>query len=124
MKTIIETIPHKLHRYETVGDYWNADGINWVVVSEMGDEKMEFLVQLHEFIEQNLCRFAGISEQSITDFDVSFEAKRAPGNLDEPGFDPAAPYRRQHTIATGIETILCAELGVDFEEYGRRVDAL
>lgn len=124
MKTIIETIPHKLQRYPTVGDYWEADGINWVVVSDMGDEKMEFLIQVHEFIEQNLSRFAGIPEPEIKAFDEEFEKNRQPGNLDEPGFESNAPYRRQHTISTAIEMMLAAELGIDYKEFGRRVDAL
>lgn len=124
MRTIIDTIPHKNHRYETVGDYWEENGEQRIVVSQMDDEKMEFLVQLHEFIESSLCRFAGIKEPDVKAFDEQFEAARKEGNTDEPGFDSNAPYNRQHTIATGIEFMIAAEIGVDINKYDAAVNSL
>ena len=124
MKTIIDTIPHSKQRYETPGDYWEEGGVQQIVVSELGDEKMDFLVKLHEFIEQNLCRFRGIKETDIKLFDEEFELNRKKGNTDEPGFDSKSPYVREHTIATGIEFLVAAELGVDIKEYDKKINSL
>lgn len=124
MRTIIDTIPHSQQRYPTVGDYWDDGEVGYIVVSDLGNERMEFLIQIHEMIEKGLCRFAKIPEPKIKAFDERFEKKRKNGNTDEPGFDSKAPYRRQHTIATGVEMLLAAELGIDINEYERKVNAL
>lgn len=129
--TEIKSVPHNEHRYTgTVGDYW-YDGDNeecgelHIRVSKMSDPRFEFLVQVHEFIESHLCRFVGVKETDIQAFDKAYEARREPSDLSsEPGFDSAAPYRRQHTIATGIETMLAAELGVDWNVYCKEVENL
>lgn len=79
--------------------------------------KYEFLVALHELIEMSLCKFAGISFKSIDNFDKDFEQLRQPGDESEPGDDPKAPYAKQHLLATGVEKIVAAELGVDWKVY-------
>ena len=142
MNIIIKTIPHKEQAYETVGDYaMLPNGVLDVVVSDLGDERMEFLVGIHEAIEAGLMRFAGIPLRASTDFDVLYEAARPdadgwrdttaveaflamagedaplPTTDSEPGDHPAAPYARQHTIATAAERMLAAELGVDWHAY-------
>jgi len=142
LNIIIKAIPHKEQAYETVGDYaMLPNGVLDVVVSELGDARMEFLVGIHEAIEAGLMHFAGIPLQSSTDFDVLYEAARpdAEGWHDstavaaflaiagedaplptvdsEPGDHPAAPYRKQHTLATAAERMLAAELGVDWHAY-------
>jgi hypothetical protein len=124
MNTTIIVIPHNQQRYVTVGDYWEENGSQKIVVSQLGDEKMEFLVQLHEFIESNLCRFDGIKEPDIKAFDEKFEAARKEGNADEPGDDANAPYRIQHGIATGVERIIAALIGVDWNKYVEKVESL
>jgi hypothetical protein len=118
-------IPHDQHRYETVGDYWYpVEGEADFRVSDMGNEDFEFLVLIHELIEAHLCRKRGISEPEIKAFDEAFEAARAEGNVDEPGFDPAAPYLREHTFATVIEKLVAQELEVDWKEYDEKINSL
>lgn len=129
ISTELQSIPHNQHRYITVGDFFydNDDETKplHIRVSQMSDPRYEFLVQVHEFIEAHLCRFAGIKEPEIKAFDEAYEAKRPADDLtSEPGFDAMAPYRRQHTIATGIETMLAAELGVDWNAYAKEVESL
>lgn len=125
MKIIIETIPHDKQRYPTVGDYqYLEDGSIYITVSEMGDDKYNTLVALHELIEAKLTEWEAIKEQDITAFDVEFEKNRQEGNIDEPGFDSSAPYRKQHTIATGIELLIAAEAGVDWNQYDKVVNSL
>ena len=121
----IAIIPHEAHRYETVGDYWYPSEERMELrISDMGNEDYEFLVLIHELIEAHLCRKRGILEPDIKAFDEAFEAKRPEGNTDEPGFDPAAPYIKEHTFATKIERQLADELGVDWKEYDEVVNSL
>ena len=125
MKIIIETISHKEQAYPTVGDWRrDADGTLRIRVSEEIGDKHALLVAVHELIEVALCEDRGITMQAVDDFDKAFEAARAPGNTDEPGDDPAAPYRKEHFFATSLERLFAAELGVDWMKYGEAVDAL
>lgn len=126
MKIQIETIPHETQRYPTVGDYWDAeDGTIQVRVSNLADWRQEALVAVHEMVEMILTRHRGISEESISDFDIAFERGRERGQvLGEPGDDPRAPYRREHFFATNLERLLAAELDVDWRAYEALVDGL
>lgn len=125
MKIIIETIPSEKQRYPTVGDYrYMDDGTLYITVSDMGNEKYETLVAIHELIEERLTKWAGISEQQITDFDLYYEKRRDQGLVpedSEPGFDENAPYLREHTLATSIEMQLCAFAGISWSEYDKTV---
>jgi len=120
MRITIETIQHEHQRYDTCGD-WLFLGEPptelRIRVSHLGDWRMEALVGLHEAIEALLCRQRGISEESVTAFDKAFEG-------DEPGEDRAAPYHREHMFAYAMELALMTELGVDFNEYDEKVNAL
>lgn len=120
-----QTIPHDSHRYETVGDYFEThDHQRMILVSEMDNEDYEFLVMIHEMIEQHLCKKRGIPEELITAFDTDFESRRTLGCEDEPGDDPGAPYRKEHFFATSIERLIAAEIGVDWKKYDEKVNSL
>ncbi len=114
MSITIKTIPHSEQRYNTVGDYQTAAGATEVRISKLGDEKMETLVAMHELVELLLCKFAGVTDKQIDEFDFAFDGR-------SPGDDPTAPYHRQHIIATEIEKIMARELGVNWEEYDARI---
>ncbi len=125
MKIVIESLPHELQRYPTVGDYWEEAGADQIRVSELPDWRFEALVAVHELIEMILTRHRGIAEQAISDFDIGFEKAREEGKVfGEPGDDPRAPYQREHFFATNVERLLAAELGVDWFGYERLVDEL
>lgn len=125
----IKTIPQSEHRYETLGDYWDdPDGSTHIRVTNLKSEDSEFLVALHELIEQYLLKKRGISELDVKAFDIAFEKERAEGKWDEyaePGDDPRAPYRQEHFIAESIERITAAFIGVDwiahceFQQFGK-----
>lgn len=146
MRTIIDTIPHEAHRYSTCGDWYYATEVfccGWsrmklsdddnncptchgpmeerkvlvVLSSKLSDPRREFLIQHHELTEVKLCEQAGVTQEVVDKFDKDFEANRAEDNEDEPGDEPAAPYVRQHCIATGVERLLAAEMGVNWKEY-------
>lgn len=119
MKIIVETIPHKAQRYATVGDWFDlADGTKVILVSAMGDPKMEMLVAIHELIEQALCDARRIAETNVKAFDEAYP------DHDDPGSLPAAPYHREHMFAEYIERLVAAQLGVDWDRYSNRVKAL
>ena len=118
LKISIGTIPHKSHRYESVGD-WMEDkkGRRTIEVSEMKNEDYEFLVALHEMVEQHLCKKAGVLDCDVTAFDVQFEQNRKKGDVSEPGDHEDAPYKREHFIATNVERIVADAIGVDWKTY-------
>lgn len=125
MKIIIETIPHEKQRYPTCGDYWTEpDGTQRIVVSEMGNEDYSFLVAIHELAEWYLTQRRGITEAAIQSFDVAYEAHRGAGDVSEPGDAPDAPYQNEHNMATGIERVMAAALGVKWKEYDDTVASL
>lgn len=118
MSLIIEvkTIPQKEHRYPTLGDYVGHEKLRFIQVSDMGNAKYEFLIAMHELIEQALCLERGVPEELITKFDIEFDKS---GKEGEPGDDPLAPYHKEHVYASAIEYSLCKELGLDPNAYDR-----
>ena len=81
MKIQLRTIPHTKQKYETCGNYWvDQNGVRQIRVSDMGNEDYAFLVGLHEQIEQHLCLKRGITEESISAFDIAYEANRPEGD--------------------------------------------
>ena len=125
MKITINSIEHKDQRYPTVGDwFYEPDGSLTINVSRMQDSRYELLVAIHELIEAALCEDRGITQDAVDQFDKDFEENRHPDNLDEPGDDPRAPYRREHCFATGVERLLAAELEVDWKTYEDFLDLL
>ena len=125
MKRIsIFTIPHKRQEYNTIGNYRMTPKTFQIMVSKMGNDEYEFLVALHEMIEQHLCYVNNIFDAEITKFDKAFEAKRKKGNTDEPGNDPKAPYYKQHQFATKIERLMAKMLGVSWKKYEEAINSL
>jgi hypothetical protein len=121
---VIETIPHYLQEYNTCGNWKIHKGSIEITVSDLGNEKHEFLIGLHELIEAYLCKCRGIKEKDVTAFDKEFEAKKVEGNQNEPGDDPKSPYKKEHFFATSIERLMAAELGVDWNEYDKHIGEL
>ena len=114
IKAEIIEVPHVEQRYDTIGDWrWRADSILQVKVSQTGNEKYNFLIALHEYIEANLCRFQNVSEESVDAFDMNYKGQYP----NEPGNDPKAPYHKQHMKATMVEFQVASFLGLDWREY-------
>lgn len=121
----IKTIPNEEQRYPTIGDWWfTPEGNLELRVSNLGDWKMEAAIIVHELCEVLLCKARGIKQEDVDNFDKQFEENRPEDNEDEPGDDPAAPYRKEHFFATSIERLLCAELGIDWKEYEDKINSL
>ena len=120
-RTIIDIIDKSKVRYSTVGDFFYDDkGVLHIWVADMGDDDMNFLVALHELIEEHLTKKRGITEQQIMNFDMMFEDERARGlhtDDEEPGWDSRAPYKKEHSFAEAMERLMANELGVDWMIY-------
>src|ERR1035437_10343150 len=113
MKEInIRFIDIKDQRYSTCGDYWETDTSYEYRITDQGDNRKNMLILLHEMIEYTLCMDKGITEQSISAFDIMWEGEEYHAT-DEPGYDLRAPYRHQHIFAENIERLMAQELGVD-----------
>lgn len=82
------------------------------------------LIAVHELVEVLLCKHDGVTQKSVDKFDMAYEKKRKPNDDSEPGDNPKAPYVKQHCIATGVERILAAGLGVSWKEYEDELCAL
>lgn len=125
MKILIETIPHKEQCYNTPGDWRrDADGALRIKVSEEIGDKFAFLVALHELIEVTLCEERGITCEAVDKFDTAFERTRPKNDDSEPGDAPDAPYKKEHFFATSIERLMCAEMGIDWNEYDAAISKL
>jgi Mn-dependent DtxR family transcriptional regulator len=83
----------------------------------MGNREYEFLVAIHEMIEQFLCENAGITDEAITNFDIEYEKNRREGDNTEPGEDIYAPYHKQHMFAEKIEKLMAEECNINWEDY-------
>ena len=116
----VDTIPHKKQRYPTVGDYYKSHGKLHIKISKTNSNH-EFLVLIHELIEWYLTSQKGVKIQDIDSFDISFENQREPGNTEEPGDNPNAPYYQEHQFATKIEREVAEYLGVDWDKYEEHV---
>lgn len=117
MDVRIQTIPHAAQRYPTLGDwYFKHKDILKINISDLENRDYEFLIMVHELVEAYLCLVRGISFEEVDNFDKTFTGDG------EPGDSPAAPYHREHFFALFIEQKLAAELGIDWEEYGRFIE--
>lgn len=133
MKIEIKSIPHATQRYPTCGDWLFApDGTLLINVSEeMGPDSC-FLVAMHELIEVWIATKHGVTVQAVDDFDIAYEKEHREGGtlegkrLDdsEPGDDPRCPVFEEHQLATLIERILCAQLGMTWRQHDTVVNSL
>lgn len=143
MEIYINSIPHHLQRYPTTGDWRFLGPFEnlHIDVSRMGDWRYEFLIGAHEMIEAALCKQAGIKEADVSHFDELYETCRPSKQIgqascgknvcgcaitetSEPGDDIHAPYYKQHQLATAVERMLAAELGVSWQAYEDANNAL
>lgn len=111
-------------RYNTCGDYYLVGKNMFIDVMDQKNEDKNFLIMIHELIEEHLTRKRGIKEQEIMNFDYMFEKERLEGKWDEfaePGYDPRSPYRKEHIFSENIERLLAQELGIDWTEYGQNL---
>ena len=112
----IDTIPQKQHEYATYGNYKGHIRRRFIEVSELNDWRWEFLIALHELIEQNIALALGLSEAEILAWDLAHLESDDPGSLD------GCPYKFMHLYAERAEKDMCRMCNWDYEEYCKALD--
>lgn len=123
----IETIKHQEQRYDTSGDwFWLKIKSLRIIVSDLNDDKMNACIAVHELIEALLCRFSipEVTQEEVDKFDMNIWPTMEPQGLTEPGDSPQAPYHLQHMFASGVEKAFAEKIGVNWEEYEKRIKEL
>jgi len=116
MRIEIKSIDPAAIRYPTCGDWiWLPDGSLQIFVPDYANENSAFLVALHELAEAWMCRDAGISEESVSKWDI--EHPDAP----EPAEVEGSPYMDQHSIATQVELRVAAGMGINWKNHDKWV---
>jgi len=124
-KINVEFVPHSSQNYDTCGDYGiDENGDWWIKVSELGHPMYNLAVSLHEITEFALTQYRGISEESITKFDIDFEKNRPIGFTGECGDNPNAPYKLEHRFAENIERQFILESGLDWFAYDKKMQSV
>lgn len=115
--TIINTQPIETMRYPTVGDWLEPMELGMddtvlfeVKTADTGNLDYNFLIALHEMVEQYLCYRNGITDEKVTEFDKAHLGE-------DPGLNSKAPYHEHHMTATEIEAIMATALGVNWVKY-------
>ena len=111
----IDFIKPNQNRYATHGDWYERNGTLTITATDYGNPNGSFLVALHELCEAWLCREAGIAEEDVSAWDLCHP------DAEEPAEVEGSPYRKQHDVAIQVEKIMCAALGVDWENHERWV---
>lgn len=101
-------------RYASSGDYFNEDTQITIQIVNQKNDDYNFLIGLHEYIEQYLTGRDGIEEPDILEYDLNSKDE-------DPGSNPLAPYHRQHMISELCERILANWMDVDWKEYEENI---
>lgn len=113
-------MPQSRIRSEQAGDWWYfGENCFTIHVLETLSPEDQFRVAMHELTEAYLCRKNGTSDEQVSRFDDQYEAERKEGKhgeYDEPGDDPRAPYREEHSAATHVERAVCHVLDISWKE--------
>ncbi len=108
----IRLVAHHDQRYPTCGD-WAISGQDLVItVSRTPDERMAWVVAVHELVEALLCMAHGITQAQVDAWDRAYKPSQG-----EPGEDPHSPYWREHGVAAGVEYALLAAYGIAMADY-------
>jgi hypothetical protein len=76
------------------------------------------LVAVHELVEALLCSHGNITQERVDKFDLNYKGDGEPGDA------LGCPYAGPHSLATGVERILAAVIGVSWYKYEEAIDNL
>lgn len=114
-------------RYVTLGDYFFKGGKRVFQITKTGNDVMDDLIFLHEFVEEILTRSRGIKEEDILKFDLWVEEEVKKGNCPddaEPAEHKLSPYRKEHRFAEKIERMVAQQLNINWEKYNYELNKL
>lgn len=116
-----KTVDFYSQRYITLGDYFHKNERLNIHISDTGNPHYNFLILVHELLEEYLTRYVGIKEKDITKFDMKFENGDIKDSslYTEPGNHLKSPYRKQHRFSENIERLIAHEMGIDFNDYDK-----
>ena len=116
----VSVIDHNKQRYNTVGDWYYDSSENSIIVkvSDTRNNRLNFLIAIHEIIEATLCMWDGITSKMVDKWDSNNADYNDPGSL------PNCIYGKQHLIATSIEMMLAVIIGVDWNWYEDVINSL
>lgn len=124
MRRIVEisVVEHSKQRYDTCGDWKFEDGVLKIYISDLKDERYNFLVAIHELIEAVLCDNDGITTEQVDTYDMNHQD-------DKLGSDcfsdhPNSPIFLRHGDALSIEWLLARLMNVDWKDYSKRIGDL
>jgi hypothetical protein len=119
MNIIIKTIPPTEMREGVDGADWYVDaaGDLQVRICPMSDPRMEMALKLHEAFEAILCLHDGVTVKQVDEFDRQYDLDHPDETDCEAGDDPEAPYAKQHSLATAVERIYTAHVGLNWRLY-------
>jgi len=118
MKIKIEVVPQKEIRFNDVGDYYyKHDGTLLIRVADTGNSIYTRIVLIHEIIEQLLTEAKGITIEEVDEFDRTADKELTSDS-------PQCPHSKEHSLATAVERILCAYLGIPWQTYDNFVSSL
>jgi hypothetical protein len=124
-KIKVEIVPLKKQRYETLGDYFEKDGVLHFKITDTGNPLYNKIILIHELIEQTLTEARGIKESTILRHDLEFEKLIKDGLVPkdaEPGEHKNSPYRQEHLLAETVERLMLNHLNqVTFSEYSDKI---
>lgn len=126
-KFVIEVIPHAQQRYNTPADYTTdpESGVTTIRISEeIGNPFSIMAVAIHEMTEVRLCRLAGVTDEQIDAWDMSFDDRPDADDYPEPGNHPDAPYHTQHMVALKAERAYVEAMGMDWKRHDEAVLAV
>jgi hypothetical protein len=125
MTIVIQSTRQSKIRSFQSGDWWSHDHDEFTIhVLETMSPESQLAVAIHELVEAYLCRKHGVTDEMVCAFDDKYEAEREQGkhkDNDEPGDDPAAPYRQEHMMATHVERAVCHAIGLSWQEHEQSV---
>jgi len=114
---IMNCVPHRMQRYDTVGDWYDASGVLHFTISKMDADK-EIETLLHEIFEWYLCQKAGITAAMVDRWDFEHE------DLIDPGYPPECPYSKQHRAALKISMLAVKLMGLNWKDYNNDFDKI
>jgi hypothetical protein len=117
-RIIIDFIPHKKQRYDTLGDWQFKNDVLTIKISKIKSWKKEVSLAIHEMVEALLCKERRITTKAVDNWDLNFNGDG------EPGDDRNCPYFSQHQDASVVERYLAKKLGLNWEEYENFLDGL
>lgn len=127
MNIKITFIPHKEHRFTTIGFWYVEKNTLHIEISKEICWENRVAVLFHELIEAAICISKGITTEQCDEFDELFELEYAMGKWPksvEAGFDKRCPYRKGHIWGSRFERLVIFLLGADKKKLDAECDKL